>query len=690
MRIVLGLLVCAELVLGAGVRVLFEPRGAGPFPSDALTVADERQKTGRRIALTVPIERERLRVGEEVTPGVIADFDGYAPQHRLSVRFSGPVNVDTLRDGLFYVTVGEPPAGEFGLWPVGKVTLINEVVWDPATNTAYAKPDGPLDQSRRHAVVVTDGVKDLMGDPVEASPEFTQCVETAPNDYCGALQRAMSVASVAGRITGGSVYTTMSVTAFLEAARRGLEGTDPGFARAGSRNVVEVLTVKSLTLRRQVRTSGNRFEEQVLPAPGALFAAAGVGRIAFGSFRSPRFLGREVPMMPVVPTGTPVIVSPESDEIFFHAWLPVTPPPAGGYPVILAGHGLGDDRFGMPSTLAIGLVKEGYAVVAFNAFGHGFGPEGTVRIERLDGEVFEFPYGGRGMDISGTGRIGATDGAAVVVPGAPLFFRDSLRQTALDWSQMVRAIQRGMDLLGTGRPTLDGSRISYYGQSLGAFYGSLFMAVEPNVISAALNVGGDSIIRTARLSPETGALLSQYTGTRGQVDEVLPLRYQPVKVNRSSLETSLQNQLEYLEWVEAPGAPGNYAPHFKSATLPGVPIKRILFQYVIGDRTVPNPANTALVRAANMRETTSVFRFDAVRGRIPGAPEDPHAYLALGLLGSLQYSAIALAHQSQGGEWFRRADETVPNVNGGLRLLFGRDVFETPEFLTENLNFQGR
>jgi hypothetical protein len=472
MRIVLGLLVCAELVLGAGVRVLFEPRGAGPFPSDALTVADERQKTGRRIALTVPIERERLRVGEEVTPGVIADFDGYAPQHRLSVRFSGPVNVDTLRDGLFYVTVGEPPAGEFGLWPVGKVTLINEVVWDPATNTAYAKPDGPLDQSRRHAVVVTDGVKDLMGDPVEASPEFTQCVEGAPNDYCGALQRAMGVASVAGRITGGSVYTTMSVTAFLEAARRGLEGTDPMFARAGSRNVVEVLTVKSLTLRRQVRTSGNRFEEQVLPAPGALFAAAGVGRIAFGSFRSPRFLGREVPMMPVVPTGTPVIVSPESDEIFFHAWLPVTPPPAAGYPVILAGHGLGDDRFGMPSTLAIGLVKEGHAVVAFNAFGHGFGPEGTVRIERLDGEVFEFPYGGRGMDISGTGRIGATDGAAVVVSGAPLFFRDSLRQTALDWSQMVRAIQRGMDLLGTGRPTLDGSRVSYYGQSLGAFYGS--------------------------------------------------------------------------------------------------------------------------------------------------------------------------------------------------------------------------
>jgi len=586
--------------------------------------------------------------------------------------------------------VGEPAAGEFGLWPVGKVTLINEVVWDPATNTAYAKPDGPLDQSRRHAVVVTDGVKDLAGDRVEASPEFTQCVEGAPNDYCASLQRAMGVANVAGRITGGSVYTTMSVTAFLEAARRGLEGTDPGFARAGSRNVVDVLTVKSLTLRRHVRTSGEKFEDQVLPAPGALFATAGVGRIAFGSFRSPRFLGRQVPMMPVVPTGVRVIVSPESDEISFHAWLPVLPPAAGGYPVILAGHGLGDDRFGMPSTLAIGLVKEGYAVVAFNAFGHGFGPEGTVRIERLDGEVFEFPYGGRGMDISGTGRIGSTDGAAVVVSGAPLFFRDSLRQTALDWSQMMRAIQRGMDLLGTGRPTLDGSRISYYGQSLGAFYGSLFMAVEPNVISAVLNVGGDSIIRTARLSPETRALLSQYTGTRGQVDEVLPLRYQPVKVNRSSMETSLQNQLEYLEWVEAPGAPGNYAPHFKSATLPGVPIKRVLFQYAIGDRTVPNPANTALVRAANMRETTSVFRFDAVKGRIPGAPLDPHAYLALGLLGSLQYSAIALAHQAQGGLWFQGTDETVPNVNGGLRLLFGRDVFETPEFLTEDLNFQER
>jgi hypothetical protein len=40
-------------------------------------------------------------------------------------------------------------------------------------------------------------------------------------------------------------------------------------------------------------------------------------------------------------------------------------------------------------------------------------------------------------------------------------------------------------------------------------------------------------------------------------------------------------------------------------TLPGVPLKRVLFQYPTGDTVVPNPTETALVHAANMRETTS-------------------------------------------------------------------------------------
>jgi pimeloyl-ACP methyl ester carboxylesterase len=366
--------------------------------------------------------------------------------------------------------------------------------------------------------------------------------------------------------------------------------------------------------------------------------------------------------------------------------------PAGGYPVILAGHGLGDDRFGMPSAIAIGLCQQGYAVVAFNAFGHGYGPEGTVRVQLADSQP-QYPIGGRGIDVTGTGDIGPTDGAAIFSRQGSIFFRDSLRQTALDWSQMTRAIQRGMDLDGAGRSTLDPSRIYYFGQSLGGFYGALFLAIEPQVVSAVLNVGGDSTVRAGLLSPGQRDVLAQYLTLAGvppdmvSLDPNIPLRYEAVRVNANPLLTAVQNQLELLRWIDAPAAPENYTPHFKGATLPGVPIKRVLYQYVVGDKTVPNPSNVGLVIAANSRETTSVFRIDRVKSRIPDAPDNPHPYLALGLLGSTQYAGLALLHQMQAGQWLSGSGETVPDVNSLARLLVGMDAFETAPPLVEALNF---
>jgi len=49
------------------------------------------------------------------------------------------------------------------------------------------------------------------------------------------------------------------------------------------------------------------------------------------------------------------------------------------------------------------------------------------------------------------------------------------------------------------------------------------------------------------------------------------------------------------------------------STLPGVPIKRVLFQFARGDQTVPNPANSAWIRAAYMREWVLLYRHDLAR-----------------------------------------------------------------------------
>src|SRR5690606_6316236 len=82
-----------------------------------------------------------------------------------------------------------------------------------------------------------------------------------------------------------------------------------------------------------------------------------------------------------------------------------------------------------------------------------------------------------------------------------------------------------------------------------------------------------------------------------------------------------------LEWLETPGAPYGYASYFSGTTLSGVPEKKVLFQYASGDQTVPNPTQTQLVRAADMRRSIQFLRYDVVRQRDPRLPANPHLFL---------------------------------------------------------------
>lgn len=58
-----------------------------------------------------------------------------------------------------------------------------------------------------------------------------------------------------------------------------------------------------------------------------------------------------------------------------------------------------------------------------------------------------------------------------------------------------------MDVGGDGGRDLDPSRIYYEGRSIGAQYGTEFLAVEPDVRSGVLIVAGGSFFETIRLGP---------------------------------------------------------------------------------------------------------------------------------------------------------------------------------------------
>jgi hypothetical protein len=350
--------------------------------------------------------------------------------------------------------------------------------------------------------------------------------------------------------------------------------------------------------------------------------------------------------------------------------------PAGGYPVVIVGHGLGNSRFDVPTAMIPGFVGSGMAVIAINAVGHGFGPEGNLEIVLRSGETIVQPAGGRQADLNGNGQIEPLEGAVINLPQMPIFLRDTLRQTALDLMQLTRAIRMGMDLNADGTPDLSRDRVFYFGMSLGGYYGSLLHAIEPDIPSAVLNVAGGSATRAATFSPSLRPLVQGFLGARTPMllnagtnfNAELPLRYEPVRIVSTPGAIAIQEVLERLEWIENPGMPAAFAPHFRASPLAGAPYKRTLFQFAVGDQVVVNPANVDLLRAANMWDTAVMYRADLARVQFPGLPADPHSFTAR--VDNTAALPIALVAQGQAAEFLLGTTHTVPAVPAIMQPLF--------------------
>ncbi|MBY0503423.1 MAG: alpha/beta fold hydrolase [Bryobacteraceae bacterium] len=696
MRLCLLALSCALLAPAANTRVDFDPRNpeVGPFPTDFLTTPDARQRTGRRVSLPLGECAGRASDCAEITQ--LNQFDGFNQNARLTLRFTAPIQPETLRDHV-YIAWLDPVPGRVPVYPAGKLTPVNELVYDAATNTGFAKPDEILEGGRQYLLLVTSGVRDAVGDALESHEGYESCLAgRVGGDYCTRLRAAVDrTAALAGaqlagrRIVGASLFTAMSSTAFLEEARRVVQLFPTAVRRTSA--ILTANTITRVVYRQQVRTNGTRFNDETLPlAPGQL---ANTGRLAFFAFRSPRFL-TPTGVIPTVPSGEPVNAPMASEEIHGHVWYPNTPAPPNGYPVLLAGHGLGDSRLGMPSLIAA-LNSTGYAVVAISAVGHGYGPESSYVFTQGSTTV-EVPAPGRGVDTDGGGAIDAFEGCVIVAAGAPVLTRDCLRQTALDYMQLVHAIRDGFDLDGDGRRDLDPGTIHYLGQSLGGMYGTLLLATEPDVTAGVLNVPPGSGIETGRLATSASfqlvatlalGLRQPVLLNRGlsYVDQ-MPLRYQPVSLLSEPGARAIQDFWDRAEWLENPGAPIFYGRYLKSATLPGISVKRILFQMAWGDQTAANPSTSRLIRAANLREQTMLYRYDLVRQTVPGVSNDPHSFLVP--QGPAQTQAVGAAAIGQVFAFLTSGMETVPNVNPLIAPLFGgRTIFEgPPALLPETLN----
>jgi len=232
-----------------------------------------------------------------------------------------------------------------------------------------------------------------------------------------------------------------------------------------------------------------------------------------------------------------------------------------------------------------------------------------------------------------------------------------------EW-QLVREIEAGMDVDGNGTPDLDPSRIYFAGASQGGEYGTMFMAVEPDVRAGTLTVPGDlwvdlrlgTIVRnTTRdaLAERVPSLINApgvttidglpVNGNGPYFNENLPLRdgipftvhledgtdqviQSPVS-NAVPGAIAIQEVLDHQVWGMMSGDTLAYAPHVRKAPLPGVPAKSVIYQFDAGDEIAPNPATTALLRAGDLADQATYYRNDLAHAKDPQVPTVGHQFL---------------------------------------------------------------
>jgi hypothetical protein len=662
----LTILAVPSLAHAAGVQPRFDlssPEGS-PFPSNRWTRIDFSQNTFLRVNLPKP--DCTVRPSDCADVDVLNTLDGFNMQPRISIPFTGPIDPNSVNSSnVFLISL-----------PDFKVTGINQVVWEVATNTLHVESDQLLRQHTTYILVVTTDVRDAAGKRI-GSAFFRPHMHGQMSNLVRGLPGKLRLSDVAV----ASIFTTQSATSLLEKVRRQIKASTPTaptftIGAGGERTVFSLAGVTSILFSRQTGTAPT-----FTVSPTGTPFLAGVGTVAFGAFDAPDY---ETPskVIPAVGTRSGEPAAQGTNRLYFNLFLPAGPAPAGGWPVAIYGHGFTDNKNGSPFLVAGSMARRGIATIAINVVGHGFGALGTLIVNRTTGGPVVLPAGGRGFDQDGNATIDSTEGVNAAPPQTLVGNRDGLRQTVIDLMSLVREIEVGVDVDGNGTRDLDPAKISYFGQSFGGIYGKKLLAVEPNVLTGVPNVPGGPIIEIARLSPAFRGLvtLSLINRTPPLINlpgfafnENIPLRNLPPVVDTVPGASAIQQLIDRTEWTSQAGNPVAYAVHLRAQPLSGVPAKSVILQFARTDATVPNPTTSAIIRAGALQDRTTLFRNDLAFASNPTFPKNPHTFLTnVPGLAPAAPGAVALAAQDQIAQFFASSGTVTVDPDGAGPL------FETP------------
>jgi hypothetical protein len=598
------------------------------FPSDAFTVKDKRQLTGRRVhfrkGVDYPVVNGRLKRKCGKADYSICDaylelntLDGFDLQPRVTVPFTGAIRLGSVNDKNFFITDRKGK----------KVSGLRQLTFDPQTRTLAGISDKFLREGTRYRITVRNTIKDAKGKRIRACRR--KCVVR------------FTTRTASGVLVGIRKYLDGATASKLTFTQ---DGKDDVFLAASVAPSI-ASDIDGIVRTDQVKPDANApdaFQSEAVPN---LIAPAAAGYFAFGSFESPRYqdAGAVIPPVPSKRTPKPlgasrlgaIVVTPNPAQF---------PPP---WPAAVYGPGFTRSKYDI-FVSADYNASRGILTVATDPSGHGYGPKSTTTVTS-NGTSTTFQSYGRGRDLDGDGVIGTglNDGVGptghfkskdLTLPSRKPIdgLRSGLIQTVVDNMALGRALKAGLDIPGVGKGLVDPSRIMYYGISFGGIYGTMLMGTDPLFHRGLLNVPGGPIVDIARLSGFRGDLATQLKHSRPSLlnggpgldgfTEDLPLRNEPPQVIKHPGAAALQELFSVSNWYERGGSPETFAPRIRlrpDAAWAGEP-KDVAFQTAYGDGTVPNPTAGTLYRAGELFDRVVYYRND----KTPTFDSDPHGWLA--------------------------------------------------------------
>jgi uncharacterized protein (TIGR03437 family) len=216
-----------------------------------------------------------------------------------------------------------------------------------------------------------------------------------------------------------------------------------------------------------------------------------------------------------------------------------------------------------------------------------------------------------------------------------------------------------------------------------------------------MSVGGGSLWDISRWAPSYHSFTQMIVGGRSpsllnsgsDYNENYVLRNQPPDVNTVAGAIDIQNMFGELNWLGTAGDALSYAPHLSQTTLPGVQSKPVLFSYDVGDQSLPNPQESALIRAAGKFSTSTLFRSD-LAGPVEELvccvmPADSHGFLSDNSNPAARM--VARAAQQEFAGFLASNGTTIPDPNAILKQMLpfstSAVLFDTPGLDLETLNF---